>query len=81
LVLVDRATANAAFLVQTQACSNQIDMQQRAQADRLALDPLIEVEAATWSQARSSIGWVKERAGIVGARTRCRRPPTVDSSC
>ena len=54
------------FLLQTQACSNQLDMQQRAYAGRRAVDPLIEVETPTWSQARSSIGVGERTAGMVG---------------
>jgi hypothetical protein len=37
------------------------DVQQRAEADRQEVDPLIQVETPTWSKAGQLDWWVKER--------------------
>lgn len=46
-----------------------------------AVDPPIQLEAATWLDGWPA-RWVGERtAGMVGPGMRCRRPSTVDQSC
>jgi hypothetical protein len=52
------------------------DVQQRADADRRELDRPIHVDG-TWSRA-GQLDWWEKSGGMVGSRTRCRRPSTVD---
>ena len=47
------------------------DLAQRAEADRRAVDPPIEVQAATWSRGGTLDYWVKERQQWLG-RVRCK---------
>jgi hypothetical protein len=57
------------------------NVQRVAEVDRREVDPPIEVETATWSPG-GQLDLVGERsAQVVGSRTRCRRPSTVDQSC
>ena len=42
------------------------DLEQFAEADRRAVDPPIQVETATWSNAGQLDWWVKERQGWCG---------------
>jgi hypothetical protein len=42
------------------------DVQQFAEADRREVDPPIQVEAATWSNAGQLDWWVKERGKWMG---------------
>jgi hypothetical protein len=42
------------------------DLQQFAEADRRQVDPPIEVQAATWSNAGQLGWWVKERREWLG---------------
>ena len=42
------------------------ELQQHAEADRRAVDPPIQVEMATWSQAGQLDRWVKERQQWLG---------------
>ena len=50
------------------------------QADRIEVNPPIEVQSATWSAAGQLERWVKERRGMVGSCTRSRRSTGVDQS-
>jgi hypothetical protein len=57
------------------------ELGQIAEADRRKVDPPIQVETAIWSKA-GSLDWLGEgTAGVVGSRTRCRRPSTMDQGC
>ena len=61
----------------------ELDPGQYSEADRRPIDPPIQVEMATWSNAGQLDWWVKEhrQLGMVRPGTRCRRPTAVDQSC
>jgi hypothetical protein len=54
------------------------EVQQRAEADRREVDPPIQVETAMWVESWPARLVGEGTAGMVGSRTRCRRPSTVD---